>query len=40
MYQVTDMEYVLDFRDPVSPLVALATVCAAYADKFLVATGP
>lgn len=38
--KVTESEYVLDFRGPISPLVALASICAAYSDKFLVATGP
>jgi hypothetical protein len=38
--QVSTNEYILDFRDPLSPLVAMATFCAVHAPKSLVATGP
>ncbi len=34
--QVSISSYVLDFRAPVSPAVALATMCAVHADKALV----
>lgn len=38
--QVSANEYILDFRNPLSPLVAMATFCAVHAQKSLVVTGP
>ena len=33
---ISDTEYILDFREPITPIIALATLCAVHANKPLV----